>query len=74
MKKSKYKYRGKKQRLDPVGLQVSCIGKVKWWSKQKAQEHADTIDFRDRKTRPYKCSNCSTKDNPVWHVGREPKK
>lgn len=77
MKRRKYKFRGKRQRLDKIGLEVSCIGKIRW-DKERAKQHANEINetrlVGDRKVRPYKCKNCSTKDKKVYHVGREPKK
>lgn len=76
-KKGKYKFRGNRQRTDANGKKVSCDGKIRWWSKQRAQEHADEINENrlhgNRKTRAYRCA-FSTKDSPHWHVGREPGK
>ena len=75
MKRSKYKFRGKRQRTDAVGRQYSCIGKIKWWSKERARQQADEINERnisDRKVRPYKCK--VDKNNVHWHVGREPRR
>lgn len=77
LKRGKYKFRGRRQRTDPVGLQVSCYGKIRW-TKEEAQRHAENINqhtlIGDRKVRPYRCKNCSTRDKKVFHVGREPKK
>lgn len=73
MKRSKYKYRGNRQRTDKNGLEVSCTGKIRWWSKERAQAQAKEINENrlvgERKVRAYKCRNCGN-----FHVGREPKK
>lgn len=76
LKRSKYKFRGNRQRTDAVGKQVSCDGKIRWWSKEVAKKHADEVNDRligDRRVRPYKCQ-LSPKGNTHWHVGREPVK
>lgn len=76
VKRSKYKFRGKRQRTDKIGKVISCDGKIRWWDKPSAHNHADEVNGRligDRKVRAYKCV-FSSKENKHWHVGREPRK
>lgn len=76
VKRSKYKFRGKRQPKGAVGRAISCDGKVRWWSREVARSHAEEINQRligDRPVRDYRCAY-SPKENPHWHVGRSPKK
>lgn len=76
LKRTKYQFRGKRQRKDATGKLISCDGKIRWWSKERALEQADNVNERnvgDRRVRAYKC-RFSPKNNLHWHVGREPKK
>lgn len=71
-----YKYRGKRQRGTELGRQVSCEGKIRWWTKERAQIHAKEINetrlIGDREVRAYKC-RFSEGPEPHFHVGRRPK-
>lgn len=69
LKRSKYKFRGRRQRKDPIGKLVSCDGKVRWSTKQQAQEQAAKLDYRDRPMRAYKCAHCG-----YYHIGRAPRR
>lgn len=72
VKRSKYKFRGRRQRAGEVGKAISCDGKVRY-DKKQAHEKAALLDYDyagdGRKMRAYRCIHCG-----YYHIGRAPKR
>lgn len=55
------------------GIDVSCLGKIAWWSLESAEKHAIEVNNRrigDREIKAYECRTNNHRDR-TWHVGRE---